>query len=658
VAILDAGSGNVLKTYGKPRPPLEFTPVSLDKLRDPRGVAFLPDGKLLLAEQARIRCFWPESGKIAYESISNFMETAVVHPTDPSIVYMGMGIFRVDPKTGAWAWLAESPRIEVEREGQKRSITVGSPTHAVVLGGKPFIAYHVPASHTYIFDVSDPLKPRAAGTIDPRNGHISGWAYATFAFTKDGHIISQRQHYTLQFSLIPFKGLDAKGNPQFDFANAKTFGSEKDPLARNMQSAVGITADITNGDIYYLAITDAFRKLVPGWGADGTGIGKSLADGTPKWFALSSGGNYMSVSAANNGRQTLILAGKSFGGQLDVFDSDGLRLGTGNWSWPSHYHIGFVDLRYGVHAYVRPDGKIGAYVEDDAIGRFGRARIDGDETIARQTLPFDHAGDGAPASKEPPIAAKVSGKTLQRVVPIPRINSLPVDGNWDALAAAGVQPQILALPSSVSFARNVPPDVMSDFREGTMIGAVAHDGSHLYTYFLVTDATMNFDSPQSGNVWMYDGVELWLEEEQFGLSFVRDGTPVVHKFRHHSREGKPFAANYRLPRENVWAEKIDDLSTHPLARQLEAATGTALAGKRGYAVMAKIPFPDIKLVGGIAGRAGGSVSPVTGEPGELIRIAVALGAVSGKGREQDYKVNWPASLMFADPTRSTVFEFK
>jgi hypothetical protein len=43
--------------------------------------------------------------------------------------------------------------------------------------------------------------------------------------------------------------------------------------------------------------------------------------------------------------------------------------------------MGFVDMRFGLQSYMRTDGKVGIYVEDDAIGRFTRYRLDGAETM-------------------------------------------------------------------------------------------------------------------------------------------------------------------------------------------------------------------------------------------------------------------------------------
>jgi len=651
---LDAGSGQVIKTIGRDRPLGEWLPISAELLRDPRGVAFLPDGRLLLAEAARLRSFWPETLAIGHDILSNFMDTTIVNPVHKQYLYNSAGIFEVDPSTGSWSWKLEQPMIELEGREAKTVGPLGAPSMAVMLGGKPFVVYHVPDKYVSFFDVSDPVKPRLATTAP--KGAIGPWSYSTITFTKDGHLLIGPGGNALAFTQYRFTGLDPAGNPQFDWANPVNIGSAEDPQAtRGMKHVGAISADSGNGDIYFLAVTSQQNKMVPGWGADGTGVGKTLADGTPKWFALSSGGNYMSISTVSNGQQTLTLAGKSFGGQIDVFDADGLRLTTGNWSWPTHYQIGFVDLRYGVHAYVRPDGKFGAYVEDDAIGRFARARIDNIETIKKSQTQIDWNNAGVVEATGVVFSDKVMGKSLTRATAIPKVAPLGIDGNFKAWSDAGVTPQVVILPASIGFGRVVPPNLLADFREGTAIAALAHDGQNLYVYFVATDTNPIFDADKSGMTWMYDGLELWLEEEQFGLAFTKDGTPVMHKFRHHDKAGKEWSANYALPRENIWAMKIANLDDNPLGRQLAGITGASFVGKPGWAVCGKIPLEEIKLVGGAPGREPAQVTPMTGQPGELLRIGIALGAVSAPGREQDFKVNWPAGLMFSDPTRSGNF---
>jgi hypothetical protein len=328
---------------------------------------------------------------------------------------------------------------------------------------------------------------------------------------------------------------------------------------------------------------------------------------------------------------------------------------TGNWGWPCNHSIGFVDLRYGVQPYLRPDGKIGAYVEDDAIGRFARCRLDGAETVNKFRTDFDWTAAGA-AAGGPSDAHRAGGKGLQQSLLLRKIAPLKVDGDWNAWAKAGVVPQIVSLPIP-SFPRNWPEGLWQTFRAGTAIGAVAHDGKNLYAYFLVADDTMHFDSQSPGRMWEFDSVELWAEEEQIGLGFVASGKPALFKYRFHNREGKEWSANYALPDDGIWGVQLADLATHPLGRQLAGFTGVSLAGRSGYALMARIPFEEIKLVGGVAGRKGGEISSLTGSPGEILRLAVAFGGISAWGREQDFKVNWPSALMYSDPTRSMPFVF-
>jgi len=666
LAVLDAVGGRVLRTIGKNRAPGAWTPVGIDTLRDPRGCAFLPDGRLVLTEQARVRILWPESGKIAMEILSNFMDVAVVHPAKPEFVYCNLGIFSVDPKTGAWKWLVEEPQGMTspprnEPLGEKppdnrektKTWAFGSPSTTVVLDGRPFIAYETANEQLFMFDVSDSLRPRLAMKSSREQKVLKLVPYSIITFSKNGDIIANGGSYGLRFARIPFKGLDPRGNPIYDFAKPVFVGAENDPSSRGMKCINAPSADRLTGDIYYLAVTDLHKKMVPAWGADGTGVGKSTPDGKPLWFALSSGGNYQSGAVVNDGKNSWFFAGKSFGGQIDLFDADGLRLTTGNWGWRCHYSIGFVDERNGVFPYVRPDGKVGAYVEDDAIGRFARCRLDGAETVRKVTAELDWNPTGASAGP-PPDAQLAGGKSLERIVVIPKVAPLKVDGDWSAWVKAGVAPQIVSLPIP-NYVRNWPRGLWQDFRAGTSIGAVAHDGKNLYVYFLVADDTLHFDSDDPGRMWEFDSVALWVEEEQIGLGFVKSGAPALFKYRYHNREGKEWSANYALPSDGIWGTTLADLSAHPLGRQLADYTSVSLAGRSGYALMGRIPMEEIKLVGGIAGRKGGDILPMTGAPGEIIRIGVALGHVSAWGREQDFNVCWPATHMFSDPTRNIPF---
>jgi hypothetical protein len=657
LALLDAANGRVLRTLGKPRAAGRWTPVGPETLNDPRGCAFLGDGRLVLTEHARVRILWPETGRISADIVSDFMDQTVVHPTRPEYVYCYMGVFRVDPKTGAWTWLVEAPQgmTGPDRDGKVKAYSYEYPSAAVVLDGRPFIAYATGNEKLFMFDVSDPLRPRLALQPSPAQKVLRLVPYSIISFSKGGDILANGDSYGLSFARIAYKGLDARGDPIYDFAHPLKLGAAKDPSPRGMKCINAPSCDRLTGDIYYLAVTEFNNKMVPAWGADGTGVGKSTPEGKPLWFAASSGGNYQSGAVLNDGKTAWYFAGKSFGGQIDLFDADGLRVTTGNWSWPCNYSIGFVDMRYGVQPYLRPDGKAGAYVEDDAIGRFARCRLDGAETVQKIKTDFDWTPTGA-AAGGPPDAHRTGGKGLQQSLVIPKVAPLKVDGDWNAWAKAGVVPQIVSLPIP-GFPRNWPDGLWQTFRAGTAIGAVAHDGKNLYAYFLVADDTIHFDAEDAGRMWEFDSVELWAEEEQIGLGFVTSGKPALFKYRFHNREGKEWSANYALPQEGIWGVKLADLATHPLGRQLAGFTGVSLAGRSGYALMGRIPFEEIKLVGGIAGRKGGEILPLTGSPGEILRLGVAFGGISAWGREQDFKVNWPSALMYSDPTRSMPFVF-
>jgi hypothetical protein len=251
-----------------------------------------------------------------------------------------------------------------------------------------------------------------------------------------------------------------------------------------------------------------------------------------------------------------------------------------------------------------------------------------------------------------PLPDVTGGKTLTRGQVIPKVAAMKVDGEWTRWTEAGVTPQVIALPSNVGHKKVMADDLLRTFREGTMIAAMAHDGANFYVYVVATDDTPRFDALTPGDLWKFDGIELWLEEEQFGLSFTRDGKAGLFKFRFHNKTGDEWKANYSLPSENIWGAVLKDLSSHPLGGQLAAITGVSFVGKPGYALMGKIPFDEVKLVGGIAGREGTKILSMTGAAGEVVRVSVTLNNVSAWGRAQDYQVDWPVGKMFSDPTRS------
>ena len=187
---------------------------------------------------------------------------------------------------------------------------------------------------------------------------------------------------------------------------------------------------------------------------------------------------------------------------------------------------------------------------------------------------------------------------------------------------------------------------------------MAHDGENLYAYFVCTDDTQHFDAETGGMMWAYDSVELWVEEEQIGLGFTKNGKPALFKYRFDNREGKEWSANYALPDANIWGQKYASLADHPLGRQLAEACGASFDNKPGYALMAKIPFVEIRLKGGLPSvpeRLATCNLPCTGKAGEILRVGVAFDGINAWGREQDFKVYWPIGLMFSDPTRNVAF---
>ncbi|GMV83238.1 MAG: hypothetical protein AMXMBFR7_44220 [Planctomycetota bacterium] len=646
VAVLNATDGKPVALLGQKRDGDLWQSESPDLFTNPRDIALYPDGRLLVADHLRIRCLWPDTKRLVFEQASTFMDSATAHPTRPEYVYSRMGIMKVDENTGAWTLTHRHP------------FNFGSLllTQGFVLEGKPFIASNSEGHWIVLWDVTNPECPRFAGRYTPQEFpemHAKG--IRPGCITKDQAAASPVGGCMVR--VAPFAGLDEKGNPRWDYAKAVTLGGKECLDRPGFTIKRGLTSDPTTGDFYFLAVTERFNKMVPMWGADGTGVGKLDAEGRVRWFALSSGNNYQSITSIHDGKRHWIMACKSFGGQLDVFDSDGLLLGTGAWGWLNNYQMGFVDMIVGAQSYLRADGKPGAYIEDDMIGRFVRARVDGAETIRKRTLAFTWAGGPAGGAA---AHVQIAGPSPASSPIIPKVQPLALDGRWEAWAQAGVVPQVYVLPT-VTWGRLRPPFLFDTYRAGTYAAAFAHDGAHLYVCLIVTDDTPHADAKTPGMMWAFDSIELWLEQEQFGIGFTADGKPHLFKYRFHGLDGKErYTTNYALPADHVWGEQLGDVSRHGLGKLLGNAIGRELNGRPGYALMAKIPFAEVKLVGGMVGHPGreGTVKlPLTGKAGEIIRVGLSYDGIETWGREQDFKVSWPNGLMYSDPTRSYPFVF-
>ena len=649
ISLLDATSGKIIKIMGKDLPGNAWLKTGGETFRSPRDAAFLPDGRLIVADHLRIRCLWPETGQIVFDQESTFLDICIPHPQKPEFVYSRMGVMRVDEKTGQWTLLTQYPADNPVGEQYLSTVAL--------LGGRPFlISNGMEAGFQKFFDISDPLNPRLVLDFKDRTEELQKSGMIPTAIGKDSVLVcvDTTAEPSQVIRVVPFKGLTGPGQaPEWDIDKMASIKVLPDVAGRGTFFRHSFSIDPKTGDCYGLAVTSIFNKMVPAWGADGTGVARVTPDGRIRWFAPSSGNNYQALASVHDGKAFWTFACKSFGGQTDVFDADGLRIATGTWAWPANWISGFVDFYEGITAYMRADGKLGAYIEDDNVDRFLRCRLDGLETVQQNSYPLRWEGGAQPGK---PALADSTGRDLVRQKTIPRVPELKVDGDWPAWERAGMVPQIIALPV-VSWGRIFPEQLFDTYRVGTAVGAVSHDGKSFLVYFLVTDNTPNFTTGPA-DMWMADSIELWLEQEQFGLGFQRDGKPALFKYRYHNRQGSEFAADYSLP--EVWGTVIADVASHPLGKVLESSIGASMAGKAGYATMARIPFEEVKLVGGmlnVPGREGTVKLDTTGKPGEIVRVAVAFDGIEHWSREQDFKVCWPGSLMFSDPTRSMPFVF-
>ena len=112
------------------------------------------------------------------------------------------------------------------RDGKVKAYSYEYPSAAVVLDGRPFIAYATAREQLYMFDVSDPLRPRLAMQPSAAQRVLRLVPYSIISFTKGGDIVANGDSYGLSFARIPYQGLDAQGNPIYDFDHPVKLGGQ------------------------------------------------------------------------------------------------------------------------------------------------------------------------------------------------------------------------------------------------------------------------------------------------------------------------------------------------------------------------------------------------------------------------------------------------
>lgn len=656
VTLLDSTTGKTVKSFGKPREPgVRWTSVGLDVWRAPEGTAFVSSGQLVVADDLRIRSFWPETGRLVQDLDVDFPGSFIVHPTRPEFVYSPFGIQHVDPKSGRSRWIAETTAHPFSNDPE--DVALGtlafSRIRSAVLGGRPFLVAIGMDYRLGFTDVSDPLRPRKVAAASPKIDVYDEVPWPSLTFLSNSDLVLPTKGLALH--RIAFKGLDADSNPKFDYEHPQLFGKENPPLLRGMKVISDLSSNPKTDDVYALASVDPFESRMSA-ASDLTGIVRFDASGTPLWIAKGAGENYATVDAVQDGKHAWIFGGTRWlqGSALDVYDTDGLRLATGSLGWPNDYGRNRPEGAYDVIGYVRADGRAGAYVVDLLSGWNVRMKLDGADTLHRVVRPMKW--DGPVAKEGPAPHAESTGSTPPAIVlSVPKAKGLKVDGDWSAWEKAAVVPQVVGLPLSLEPRTSTPENLLQTFSDGTFIAAVAQDGEALFVYVVAADGTPHFDALKSTELSKFDGVQLSLERELFALSLMNGGGKGLAKELGHNADGTLGTEARYLPDETVWGRKLDDLSSHPLGRSLANMTGSDYRGKAGYALMARIPFEEVKLLADAA-RPDDKPASMTGKPGERLRIAFGLNCVFARGHSRDATVRWPSGHDLDRPSSAGVFQ--
>lgn len=186
---------------------------------------------------------------------------------------------------------------------------------------------------------------------------------------------------------LPLEGVDAKGNPLYDWKNKKTVIA-KDASKWGMDPR-NLRVDPNNGDIYRVG-SSAYHTS-PGYGfwMGGSVVERYSADGE-RVSAFPVLGGHQAVVIATDSDGQYFYTGHSSGGRpgglhwIRMYTNDGLLVTICNMGGPSGSNGGWMDHGFSLTAFTHPKtGVHYAYAEEVFWGKSIRYRIDNLSTLVR-----------------------------------------------------------------------------------------------------------------------------------------------------------------------------------------------------------------------------------------------------------------------------------
>gem|GEM_PF-1674169 len=394
-----------------------------------QGVAVDADGNIVTIQNepvggARL-ARWNPQGELLWEAFSNeFVSLGNYGQENPELFY-SMSFHRyelTDPETGAWEYLGNTfpggENFSRDAHGVPRVLSIGGNEYFFDPTGDGMQIYRIdgPAFHLVGLVGGNDPAPNAglkglpagqwtwsdvSGTGLPSPGEINWFQsteqarYATFGMDVDrqGNIWFV-ELYSRSVWMIPMGLPDTRGNPTYDWANARAVIT-RDTSTLGFLPQMAQRAD--DGSIYVLGWSDAWPQGdTPLW-MGGTTLAKYDATGRRLWF--------VELPEICTGMDTIpgtggVMLGGARSATVYHYSTGGLRIGSMS---PGNAMGGFsswLDNQASVAVSRDPrDGLIDVFTEDNYGLRIGWYRVD-DRNVLTFTIGLSHT-EAPPTTPEP-----------------------------------------------------------------------------------------------------------------------------------------------------------------------------------------------------------------------------------------------------------------
>ena len=445
-----------------------------------------------------------------------------------------------------------------------------------------------------------------------------------------------------------FKGVDAKGNPIYEFPAESMYALDTSKLAspytfkttfKRPDRAQPVAAVGRYSESVVAPDGDLVSGILANDGPHGMGLSNSgcidLArirkNGTLRWYLPMN--DYGPIQGVKQVTPGFILTSWGHQAEWIGLDDDGLSLGHLGFPQEEHWSGFWVDQPGSYTLFKGNDGKLHVMASDYSVSGWHWLSLQNTDTCRKATFAFQisDARAAALATQEPRTTFLMPRADKPRVVIKKLAAPLPIDGDLEKWRKLGLTPQIVLTPASGS------PSIKSA-KDCSGVIRLAYEGQNLYVQLLRFDDVVMFD-PEVGT-HLQDSLEMLINGfAKPGFQFVvgrfeSDGSDAVRRRRF-------FGGMTNLPPDVVSrvVKVLDNAAAVPERKMIEAATGEDLSQAKVIVMEFKLPIDKRSY----AGEGEADLFPVEPGKGFWLGFNVNDNDTPGLGGVQK-TIGWPASF--------------